>query len=703
MKKRILAVVLALALMVSLFAGQTSYANAYGGNGCGGNGGFDGWWWWPQPKVTQYALNYYLNGDNGWGTVINPVMVNENEDATVEGELYADNADGRIFKGWAVSIEAAEALEVTYNAGDKITMTEDVNLYGVYTQGVVIEYMNDYDMANNCFRPISIGEAEFDSTFELQALRDQNDRMFVGFSMDGVEGLLTEVKVPTMEEFYAESQANVITLTANWANTYNIVYRDGFSNDRRYNCGEVSKKGPYENDYALLSVADLGWNHFGYVFKGWENEWTHEVLAAGDKINLKNGCLPCNNTISYKALWERGIVICLKNGNGCESKHYTVAKNTEVTIPENPFEKDGYVFAGWTYKQKDWWGNVIKTETYADQDKVTLNDCMANCWENCIPYFELEANWVEAYSIHFNGGTVEEGDTVTGSMADIKAGYGLTITVPECGFTATAANTDYAYKFTGWEVSKGTLENGKFTLDKTQKIEERMYSGNKGFGYGYPCYPVWPVWPWNPQPEDNDKDVTFTATWQKVEKTYTVTFYDGTVKENGEKNEVGQATIGMANDNEMTFLLAQYEAGLEEITSEGLVFAGWGYTDENGNTTVYTQDQLITLINAAEGQNIELVAQWTKPEANGNGGGVIYYPPTVVDTTTIEDEDTPLEETPEEDFDEEDEDASLEDIEDGDVALSENPLTGDEAPVAAAAVLALIALLGFAVVTKKNR
>ncbi len=139
---------------------------------------------------------------------------------------------------------------------------------------------------------------------------------------------------------------------------------------------------------------------------------------------------------------------------------------------------------------------------------------------------------------------------------------------------------------------------------------------------------------------------------------------------------------------------ATLEGMLDNISIEGYRKAEkQNYLDEEGNY-IAINDQIFDAV-------VEFEAI-----PSGNGGGVVIQTPVIVgpSNTEIEEPDVPLNETPEieESEEEEEEEASLEDIEDGEVALSENPLTGDEMPTVLP-ILALLAAAGMVVVIAKSK
>ena len=293
---------------------------------------------------------------------------------------------GYTFVGWnnkkdgtGTSYEdAGTLLNLVSKAGEEVYL---------YAQWKPIEYTIIYH-SNDGSGKMEPSECEYDSdlklrenTFKRQGYvfdgwKDQNGGTYS--DMDTIKNLVTK-------------QGEQITLYAQWKPIeYSIRYNSnggtGFMNQSKHKYGESACLS--ENEFTREGYGFIGWATSATEIKKYEQ--CEEVLNLTDVADT---------VIDLFAVWEQGARSITYNSNYTNGGSYTDKHGygDSITIKENSFIRDGYIFAGWN-TEKDGKGNIYKVgDSYSITDEVTLY-----------------AQWTpNTYYVKFNG----NGST-TGSMAN---------------------------------------------------------------------------------------------------------------------------------------------------------------------------------------------------------------------------------------------------------------------------------------------
>ena len=315
-------------------------------------------------------------------------------------------------------------------------------------------------------------------------------------------------------------------------------------------------------------------NGVEYTFMGW---YTNPQLS-GDPVDFTGGYTVNGNTEFYAKYVAGYNVIYNANGgvwrgkvtNPCLEGHtFTISANTPT--------REGYTFEGWE--------SSYDGETYQWGSKQSF--VMPGC--NVV----LKAKWkVNTYTVTWNNYNGEE------LKKDTKVEYG---TMPSYDGETPVKPEDaqFTYEFSGWtpklsKVTKDITYTAQFTpVEKTFTVTWVNYDGKeleKDENVAYNSDPSYdgetPVKPedeqftytfagWNPKLSKVTNNITYTAQFTPVEKTFTVTWvnYDGTELEkdenvayNSDPSYDGETPV-KPEDGQFTYEFKGWNPTLSKVTN----------------------------------------------------------------------------------------------------------------------------------------
>ena len=304
----------------------------------------------------------------------------------------------------------------------------------------------------------------------------------------------------------------------------------------------------------------------GFEFAGWcegvNNPKSSACHAANETLTIPTGS---SGDKTYYARWKTtinfyaGTVAVENNVPFPMSPKDVYYKETNITSPQNTFNRNGYSFTGWRCVAKDNNNNDVILE-YPDQGKITSYDY--NSGMTCT------AQWDTVnYSINYNNSN----NNITFSDAWYwNQTFTYTIESDPITISDDATAQDNHYDFAGWCVGENDNCNDN-ALVQTYTIP----SGSTG-------------------------DVYLWAHWQVAK--YDITYY-GDIEDYNANPQVPLTSEQITSYG----LPATYTYGTEQelppLTMEHYDFLGWYYSDNlNGNA--------ITSIVAGTEGNKTLVAKW---------------------------------------------------------------------------------------------
>ena len=328
----------------------------------------------------------------------------------------------------------------------------------------------------------------------------------------------------------------------------------------------ITKSDDNENTYNVMYnvSVDLTYtltNKVGYHFAGWT------VNSGNITVSGNNFTMPTNAVVlTATATAQQFNVILNGNGGLTESGQPTVTVSatfeSDVILPENPFELEGYTFNGWATEEN---GEVV----YGDEETIPFNQ---------ITDMTLWAVWGEnQYTITYNSNGGQ------GTMGSTQAVYDTAVELPENGFTRTG------WTWTGWSI------DGIIAAQTVATVEDITTSGvyyvtSEGKYYAFNL--------------TDAGSATVYAMWS--ENSYTLTL-DGN---NASGRYQGSAVL-MADKSATQTLRYSQNANLEEIyTRTGYTFVSWN-TEANGTGTTYLSTETPSMLSADVNGQVTLYAIWT--------------------------------------------------------------------------------------------
>jgi len=356
--------------------------------------------------------------------------------------------------------------------------------------------------------------------------------------------------------------ANNVSLTATWSELIDITYTvDGKVYDTVTDAGEAGdplpepSKGEPEKD--------------GFIFAGW-------VDAQGNPVTE----IPDADT-TVEASWEEIIpdTYTIKYYDGTTLLKSEQYKEDEPIAEYNLADKEGYTFNGWTGMPEDGLMNAENIEVFADW-LVNKHDITLDAGEG---------KFADDSSI-FAEDDVPYGTPLTGivPLEPTRDGYTFAGWVDAQGNAATIPTTmpDEAIDLTAtWEIKditvkfdagEGKFDDGESTKDVTaeygSEIDVPADPTREGFIFKG----------WNGLPADGKmpkEDITVTAEWEAVVKTYTLTIDAAGGKVEGQDKIVKTLAEGEAI------------ADVADPVRDGYTFTGW---DKDIPDTMPANDLTIT-------------------------------------------------------------------------------------------------------------
>ena len=296
------------------------------------------------------------------------------------------------------------------------------------------------------------------------------------FTRTGYKFLGWNTKDDGSGDFYYETTFTPVedlTLYAQWEdeNTVHILLipNKGESDASEY----VSLTGLRGETLTLSN--SFTWD--GHQFTGWnENEdGSGEIkYADGETITL-------DESLMLYAQWEKTttdpetVTVTLDANNGSEeTRNVDGTANVDLTLPANPFKREGYHFTGWNTDAN---GNGT---AYAD--KATVNTA-----ENITLYAQWKVAGTYTVTFRANGGT--------GEMNDETVTEGDSLILPENGFTGPSTMPVFA----GWIVpgydnplqpGAQIAVTGNVTVRANWAAKNGCYVATAVYG-SYDCPEVW--------------------------------------------------------------------------------------------------------------------------------------------------------------------------------------------------------------------
>ena len=564
-------------------------------------------------NVNTYKIAFNRNGGTS-GTMSN-MTYSYGETKPLTENVYT--RPGYTFIGWATtnsatSPEYADKQEITNLTAEN---NKTITLYAVWQANNYTVHFN----ANGGTGTM----ADMPMVYGVKANLTKNTFERTGYAFQGwaLTDTATTVKYRDEQEVdqLTTVQDGVVNLYAVWKPlTYSIAFDgNGATSGSMLNLAMTygTPKQLSQNKYLKT----------GYTFQGWGETADATTPKYSDKELVDKLATEQGAEVRLYAVWKANDYTIHFEPNGATSgsmDDIPMTYDSEIALPQNTFERTGYIFLGWA--------NSSGSSTPNYQDKETVSNLSTS--PNAT--VKLYAVWkAKEYTIHFepNGGT--------GTMADTNTiKYGVNYSLPSnafvnTGFAFVGWNTDQnatsalytnMQTITGIDCPDGSVvtlyaiwtnnaytvrynsNNGKdevvskgaeynilynFEPNPFEYVGHTFRSWNSaydGTGTSYP--PGGTIM----NMAEIGETVDLYATWNV--NTYKIAF-----------NKNGGTSGTMSN---MTYSYGESKALAEnKYTRTGYSFKGWA-TDSSSNTVEFTDKQVITNLTENNNETITLYAVW---------------------------------------------------------------------------------------------
>ena len=288
-------------------------------------------------------LSYDANGGEGEMEGNYSVMASDSAKAEVKANSFT--RPHYTFKNWNTQ---ADGEGTSYAAGDEPDLRDNMTLYAQWTADT---YTIRYDAnSENVSGTMGDASASYDETVTLPESKfTAPEHMHFASWNTAADGTGTSYKPGQKVQSLSDKNNGTVTLYAQWTNdTYTIKYD---ANNKNASGTMSDTSATYDE---TVTLPENKFTASGYAeFTGWNTkaDGTGTSYENGQKVkNLssKNGA-----TVTLYAQWDPVTFRVKFNGNGSGSgvmKDIEGKAGDSITLPENRFVKEGYVFAGWNTK-----------------------------------------------------------------------------------------------------------------------------------------------------------------------------------------------------------------------------------------------------------------------------------------------------------------------------------------------------------------
>ena len=389
-----------------------------------------------------YTVTYNGNTNDSGSAPTDSTNYTSSQEVTVVGNTGSLVKSGYTFAGWCTTTLAAGAActGTTYVSGNKFNITDNVNLYAIWTA-------NNYKITyNNNTGSGTLSDTTF--TFGNTATVANNSFTKSGYTFQNWYTNSTGTGGTSYNEGANYSSAADLSLFAIWSGNKYVYNGNGSTS------GTVPSDQTYSGTTLTAATTNLGRTDGAttYTFYGWcltqetaGSACTGTRYPSGSELPIPNAA-----TVNLYALWTLQTLYTLSyNSQGGDAvASNTFASGDVVTLPSAP-SRTGYTFNGWFENSS---GGSALGSTY-NTTGLTANK-------------ELFAQWtIKTYTLSYD----INGATSGTNPSDVTQNYNTTINYVSQGDLLKTGNT-----FGGWTFVKdsGTAftNSDQFTFTETRTV-----------------------------------------------------------------------------------------------------------------------------------------------------------------------------------------------------------------------------------------
>ncbi len=289
-------------------------------------------------KFTEHSYSIVFDGNGGTGSMKGISNVRFGESVKIPKNEFTRT--GYVLKGFN-TVKNGTGISVAANTYTQGLSAVDKAKVTLYAQWELKEYKIKYKLdggTNSSKNPATY-------TIKTSTIKLSNPTK-TGYTFGG---WFTDSKFKKPITQIKKGAKKNYTLYAKWTvNTYSIKFSGNggigsmkIMKDIKYSSAKYLRKNTFTKE--------------GYVFAGWNTKKNGKGTFYKDKQKVKKLTAKNRKTITLYAQWEPIKYNIKFSGNGADygsmDKLKGLSYDKSYKLPQNEFERDGYVFAGWNTKK----------------------------------------------------------------------------------------------------------------------------------------------------------------------------------------------------------------------------------------------------------------------------------------------------------------------------------------------------------------
>ena len=306
---------------------------------------------WEKKAPTTYTVQYNANG--GKGTMASVTVAVGTPLADAKNTF---TREGYTFTGWA---PYNNTHKKNMKIGDIPAGGDTVIMYAQWVKNSPTNYTVKYNAGGGTGDMPAVSVSVKEPLTPAENAFTREGYTFSGWVITSAQSG-AEVKIGA-----TVSGGDVITFTAQWEKviptTYTVIY-DG-------NGAEGTMESVTAGVDTPLTPAENAFTREGYTFTG----WVATSALSGTEVKIGDS-VTGGDVITLTAQWSQNTYTVVYNGNGGTGSmnEQSVPATTAFSPARNKFEREGYVFLGWSAVSALDGGAIAEGDTVAAGDTITV-------------------------------------------------------------------------------------------------------------------------------------------------------------------------------------------------------------------------------------------------------------------------------------------------------------------------------------------
>lgn len=339
-----------------------------------------------QWKRVKYTVTYDRNGGGG---DMSAQTQDVNKEVTVSQNGFNEPA-GKVFKEWNTKDDGSGT---PYNPGDKITPNDDITLYAIWKQSLIVSfYPGDGEGSYQTQSFLEDTETQLKTVKTLGFQGSEAKPQFAAWKVEGLKSGETTYKDGQKITLNASdlTDGTNLKLTAQWAEKVVVTFKPNKGTGT-----ETKQNVPYGIDTELLAYDKMNFKRSGFTFTGWNTAATGNGTPYADKDTIN-----ATEDVTLYAQWVKSKITATPTitGSRSQSSEYGYAGETLTAhINDSAFNENELTF---TWYRDDDSIKIGTGKTYP----TTVEDfghevfCRVSVTENPSEYADSKTKSIESVS-----------------------------------------------------------------------------------------------------------------------------------------------------------------------------------------------------------------------------------------------------------------------------------------------------------------